>query len=144
MPAKGSLRPDSPASPLKGLSKSREGTSLTPVSDRFLNYCDGLWKISSLARLKSITSVAVAPEVPDEVRRLSWNLAHHCVLANSIAVPLSLLNQDRALGRILLRAPIRRHRPDVCLRQSYFPFGGSRGVGFSGIITILEWVSPRF
>src|SRR5580765_7651129 len=49
-PAKRSLRPVSPASPLKGLSKSREGESNAPVSDRFLNYCDGLWKNSSLAR----------------------------------------------------------------------------------------------
>jgi len=42
--AKRSVRPVSPASPLKGLSKSREGPTVAMVSETFLNYCDGLWK----------------------------------------------------------------------------------------------------
>jgi len=42
--AKRSVRRVSPASPLKGLSKPREGPMVAMISETFLNYCDALWK----------------------------------------------------------------------------------------------------
>lgn len=80
----------------------------------------------------------LAPHVPRKTEDGIWQ-----VLADSIVVPLSLLNADGVNGSILCEVPLGRHRRYI-LRQSLFPFGGSVGVGFSGIITILELISLRF
>ena len=122
----------------------------TTVSNRFLNSWHGLWKNSSLTRFDTTDRGGSTRMVRTKVSgagqsMLGGGIRDHIVqaLLDSIAVTLSLLNMARYQRKYTCESA---DWTPTALRPALelFPFGSGAGASSSGIITILELISPRF